>query len=51
MKRGGYFFFYKQDIITEMKMKFILCHSDSEGEKNPLLNLLSDCGVVLSEFV
>ena len=38
----GYILFYKWDIITEMKMKSICGHSNSEGKKTPLLNSFSD---------
>jgi hypothetical protein len=40
MKRGGYILFYKRDIITEMKMKSICGHFNSEGEETPPVELI-----------
>jgi hypothetical protein len=34
-----YIFFYKRDIITEMKMKSICGHSNGEGKKTPPVEL------------
>jgi len=32
----GYFFFYKRNIVTEMIMKFICEHYNSEGNPPPV---------------
>ena len=38
-EKREYRFFYKRDIITEMKMKSICGHSNSEGKKTPPVEL------------
>jgi len=38
-EKRGYFSFYKRDIITEMKMKSVCGHSNSEGKKTPPVEL------------
>jgi len=38
-EKRGYFSFYKWDIITEMKMKSVCGHSNSEGKKTPPVEL------------
>jgi len=35
-EKRGYFSFYKRDIITEMKMKSVCGHSNSEGKTPPV---------------